>query len=50
MTGEEVYSESNRNGQIITVYLYDDNSKNQEYLLNIEIDKYTFISGEFSTE
>lgn len=49
-TGEEVYVEENINDQIVTVYLYGSNAESQEYMLNVQIDKDTFVSGEFSTE
>lgn len=49
VTGEEIYTEENKSNQVSTIYI-GDYSENQEYLLNIEIDKDTFINGEFSTE
>nr|WP_302830549.1 DUF3244 domain-containing protein [uncultured Bacteroides sp.] len=50
MTGEIVYSAENINDRVITVYLYENNIERNEYRLNIEIDKNTFISGEFFLE
>lgn len=46
-TGDEVYHEESIRDQIIIVHL---DKNNTEYLLNIQVDKDTFISGEFSTE